>query len=285
MRHLIAIALLCTLPAGAFEPVRDGAFVGGLVAGRTSIAPGETIDLALRIQHDEGFHTYWKAPGIVGVGTQIDWTDTSGLEPAAILWPQPQRIKMGPYWAYGYEGETFLIVPVTAPASAQPGTTARLKAKVSFMICPAVLTPTESCYPGFVDLELDLPVTEKPGEASEFAEAIGRSRATFASKNTIWNATAEREDDLITLTLQPKKGAKFVLPKTLYFYSDDGTIHSDKPQPVHHHDDGRTTLSLTRSEFAPEGRDSLNGILYTESGHPDGSGARPILIGAPFTAK
>ena len=279
------IALLLVASSLAAEPVRDGAFVGEFVAGKTSIAPGETIDLALRIQHDKNFHTYWKAPGIVGVGTDIDWVETGGLETGDINWPQPQRIKMGPYWAYGYEEDTFLIVPLSAPADVKTGRNAKLSAKVSFMICPAVLTETETCYPGFVDLEFEIPVTEKPGEKTPWAKPIRAARTTFSSPNTTWDGSARRAGNQISLTLRPRLSAKPVSPLAPYFYSADGTVHSDKPQAVTRHKDGSMTISLTRSEFAPKDSKSLQGILYTETGLPDGSGAKPIEIDIPYATE
>ena len=280
------LAILLSLASSlAADSVRDGAFLGEFVAAKESIAPGETIDIALRIRHDPGFHTYWKAPGIVGVATNIDWLETSGLTPAEILWPQPQTIKMGPYTAYGYEKETLLVVPVTAPHDAKAGTTAKLLGKASFMICPAVITETESCYPGFVDLELEIPITKKPGAATKWQKSIAAARETFAKPNAAWDATAVRSGAQISLNLRPRDGAELTPPKTFYFYSADATIHSDKAQSVTRHADGSITLTMTRSEFAPKGTERLEGILYTATGLPDGSGAVPVFIAAPYEEK
>jgi thiol:disulfide interchange protein DsbD len=284
MRTILATILILTTTLGA-KPVRDGAFVGEFVAAKTAVQPGETIDIALRIQHDDAFHTYWKAPGIVGVPTEIKWTMKGGLEPGDILWPQPQRIKMGPYWAYGYEGETFLVVPLTAPEDAKPGTIAKLTAKVSFMVCPAVLTETNTCYPGFVDLDFEIPIAKEPGATTAWAKHIAAARKTFAVPNEAWDASATRSGEQLTLTLRARAGIKFARPESFYFYSYDGTVHSDKEQTVTHHDDGRITISLTRSEFAPKGKSALEGILFTDTGLADGSGAAPVLIEAPYRTK
>ena len=100
MRLIFGLSLLFTTTLTA-EPVREGALITELVSSKQSISPGETIDIALRIKHDKGWHTYWKSPGIVGVPTGIDWKLPDGFKAGKILWPQPETVKMGPYNAYG----------------------------------------------------------------------------------------------------------------------------------------------------------------------------------------
>ena len=71
MRLILGLLLLFTTTLIA-EPVREGAVITELVCSKQSIAPGETIDIALRIKHDKGWHTYWKSPGIVGVPAPLE---------------------------------------------------------------------------------------------------------------------------------------------------------------------------------------------------------------------
>ena len=283
MKSLIVLALLNS--ALAAEPVRNAAFLGQIVAAKSSISPGETIDLAIHIKHDPGFHTYWKAPGIVGVPTAMEWAETPDLKPSDILWPQPQRVKMGPYWAYGYEGECYLVVPVTASTDAKVGTLANLKGQISFMVCPAVVTEDAGCHPGFVDLSIALPVSEKPGTDTRWSKPIKAARATFAIDNTIWNPSAERDGEEISLTLKPKPDPQSPAPERIHFYSSDGQIHSDEEQLVKRNRAGLITIRMKRSEFAPKAATSLKGILYTETGLPDGSGAKPVYIDIPYPVK
>ena len=98
---------LCSVYA---EPIREGSVEVELVNSVSCVAPGETVDIALRIKHNTGWHTYWKSPGIVGVPTGIDWKLPEHIEISDIKWPQPKNVKMGPYNAYGYTGEIFLIM-------------------------------------------------------------------------------------------------------------------------------------------------------------------------------
>ncbi len=273
----IGLALATAGPAGLAEPLRKGALVAEIVPSRAAIAPGETIDLALRIAHDPGWHTYWMSPGIVGLATGIDWGLPDGFEAAPILWPQPERVKMGPYHAYGYRDEVFLVVPLTAPADARPGETAVLKARASWMCC------SKTCHPAFVDLQLALPIAAAPAPATKWQKGISASRATFPKPNTAWSASAEMAGETVLLKLSPKERARPSPPDPPYFFSYDGLIHSDAEQDVTRGEDGSLTLELTTSEFGPENPTRLRGILYTPSGKPDGSGAVPVELDVPLS--
>lgn len=278
--RIIALALLVTAISAAplhAGPVREGALVAEIVPAKSSIAPGETIDLALRIAHDETWHTYWKSPGIVGLATQLDWKLPDGFAAGEILWPQPESVKMGPYTAYGYEGQAFLVVPLTAPANATPGTTVRLRTRASWMCC------AKTCHPAFVDLDLELAISAKAGKATTWQKDINAARATFPKANDIWLGSASREGESITLVLKPKKAKPASPPKEPYFFSHDGLIHSDAAQIVTMGDDGSLTLKLTTSEFGPKKPTHLRGILYTKTGKPDGSGASPIELEVPLS--
>jgi DsbC/DsbD-like thiol-disulfide interchange protein len=278
--RIISFALLLTAASAAplpAAPVREGALVAEIVPAKTSIAPGETIDLALRIAHDESWHTYWKSPGIVGLATQLDWKLPDGFVAGEILWPQPESVKMGPYTAYGYEGETFLVVPFTAPANAKPGTKIKLQTRASWMCC------AKTCHPAFVDLKLDLPISTKTGEATKWQKHIDAARTTFPKTNDIWLGSAHRVGETIVLQLKPKKAKSASPPKEPYFFSHDGLIHSDAAQIVTRGDDGSLTLKLTTSEFGPKKPTHLRGILYTKTGKPDGSGASPVELEIPLT--
>ncbi len=277
---LLAIATSLSLPtavATAEGPVREGALIAEIVAAKTSIAPGETIDLALRLAHDKGWHSYWKSPGIVGLGTAIEWKLPAGFTTAPIRWPQPETVKMGPYTAYGYHDEVFLVVPLTAPADAEPGTVLRLSARATWMCC------AKTCHPASADLSLTLAISANPGKASLWQKPIAAARSTFAKTNTLWTATALLEKETITLRLQPVEGTSPTPPKRPYFFCHDGLIHSDVEQRPTRTDDGTLTFTLSTSEFGPKNPTHLRGILYTRSGKPDGSGAQPIELKVPLT--
>jgi thiol:disulfide interchange protein DsbD len=50
-----------------------------LLLEKPSVAPGESFDVALRLQMKEAWHTYWKHPGDSGEPTDITWTLPAGF--------------------------------------------------------------------------------------------------------------------------------------------------------------------------------------------------------------
>lgn len=275
---LIIGLLLIFISNSISKPVKEGALTTELVSSKESIHPGETIDIALRIKPNEGWHTYWKSPGIVGVPTKIDWTLPEGLKVGEILWPQPQTVKMGPYDAYGYHKEVFLVVPLTSSRSLEFGKKLFVKARVSWMCC------SEVCQPGFADLSLELPISKKsqPIKNTEWSKSIIKSRSTFPSVNESWETSAVRRGDDIELTLKKIKGKNPTTPNNPYFFCEDGLIHSDKKQIIQIPSKESIVLKLHISEFGPKKPTHLKGIFFNKSGLPDNSGAPPIYINAPI---
>ena len=279
MKLKLIIGLLLTFIANSLsKPVKEGALTTELVSSKESIHPGETIDIALRIKPNEGWHTYWKSPGIVGVPTKIDWTLPEGFKVGEILWPQPQTVKMGPYDAYGYDKEVFLVVPLTSSGSLEPGKKLFVKARVSWMCCSKV------CQPGFADLSLELPVSKKNQtiKNTEWSKSIINSRSTFPLVNESWETSAVRNGDDIELTLKKIKGKNPTTPNNPYFFCEDGLIHSDKKQIIKIPSEKLIVLKLHISEFGPKKPTHLKGIFFNKSGLPDNSGAPPIYINVPI---
>ncbi|MEM6280249.1 MAG: protein-disulfide reductase DsbD domain-containing protein, partial [Verrucomicrobiota bacterium] len=105
------------------------------------IEPGSTITVGLRIVPDEGHHTYWRGPGIVGVATVIEWDLPEGFEAGPIQWPAPEKVDMVGITANGYKGDTILLTEIKIPEDLPRGAF-HLHAKIAWMSCAT------SCNPG-----------------------------------------------------------------------------------------------------------------------------------------
>ena len=79
---------------------------------------------------------------------------------------------MGPFAAYGYEGEVLLPVEVTPPAAIE-GTEVTIRARASWLVCQ------EECTPGDAVLSLRLPVATESASDPRWAEAFARTRAAL----------------------------------------------------------------------------------------------------------
>ena len=184
LRHLGVAALLwlCaawTLTAAA-QVVRTDHVAAELVAARSAVRPGDSLQIGLFMQHIPKWHTYWRNPGDSGLPTRIEWQLPSGVEVGAIEWPAPKRLPIGPLLNYGYEGELLLPLRLSVPADAQPGSELKLRATAHWLVCLDV------CIPESAQLELRLPV-------------VG---ADTLPASTAWSADFERASALRALPLQ-----------------------------------------------------------------------------------
>jgi thiol:disulfide interchange protein DsbD len=122
-----------------------------LHAEQTAIVAGESFNVALRLQPDEGWHTYWRNPGDTGLPTRIEWQLPAGFVAGEIEWPVPERIDYEGLVNIGYHGDTWLIVPISTPPNLEAGEQT-LIATARWLVCEKV------CIPGSADLSITLPV-------------------------------------------------------------------------------------------------------------------------------
>lgn len=106
------------------------------------VGPGRPLWLGLLIQHQDGWHTYWKNPGDSGLPTTLEWTLPQGVQAGEIAWPVPKKFPLGDLANYGYEGSLLLPVPVrmeTAPVG--PDLIVQLHAR--WLVCRRECIPQE----------------------------------------------------------------------------------------------------------------------------------------------
>jgi len=143
-----------------------------LLSETTNLVPGESHWLAVRLQSDEGWHTYWKMAGDSGEATEAtEWSAPEGTVIGDIQWPAP-------YWLpfpgsdlvnYGYEGEVILPIQVQLPEAIE-GDQVTISTTVNWFVCELI------CIPGNHRLDLTLPVGRvaelDAGRGSVITEAL-----------------------------------------------------------------------------------------------------------------
>lgn len=137
-----------------------------LLAATTGVAPGGELTLGIHLQQDEGWHTYWRAPGTIGQPTEATWTVPAGVTVDALRFPLPERFQQDGETSYGYDREALLTAVAHVPKDAKAGDLP-VSVKVNWLVCKT------SCIPGEVVLERTFRVT--PGEP-----APGPNAAAFA---------------------------------------------------------------------------------------------------------
>src|SRR3954469_3312524 len=85
----VLLFLLCPAWLGAAGPSPVKA---SLVAEVSSFTPGKPFLAGVRLQHDAGWHTYWKDPGDSGLPTTVAWNLPKGVTAGPLEWPEPQFV-------------------------------------------------------------------------------------------------------------------------------------------------------------------------------------------------
>ena len=71
-RWVVAVPWLALLSLSELRADDPAPVQASLVAAETSVQPGRPFTVALRLQHAEHWHTYWRNPG-TGLPTTLAW--------------------------------------------------------------------------------------------------------------------------------------------------------------------------------------------------------------------
>ena len=218
------LALLCALgamwaPSAAAQAVRTDHVTAELVAERTAVQPGGSLQIGLFMQHIPKWHTYWRNPGDSGLPTRIEWQLPPGVTVGEIEWPAPKRLPIGHLVNHGYEGELLLPMRLSVPAAARTGTELTLRGTAHWLVCLDV------CIPESATLELRLPVVgadTTPGSTA-WTPDFERASALRASPLQGWTTALQRQGRELLLTLEsdaPRAGAKPLPPIEVFTYRE-----------------------------------------------------------------
>ena len=257
--------LAATLLAGAAMAgpvVNSGHIESELVAQETGIAPGGTVYVALRQKIIPGWHTYWRNPGDAGEATKIAWTLPAGWSAGDMVWPTPQKAKLGPLLDYAYEGEVFIPVPISAPANAQVGTTISLNADVAYLVCEQV------CVPEDAKLTLLLPVVAGAPSADPKWGPVVADVLAKAPKPAGLKAVFKLDGQTLKLAVTggPLKGAD--MAGAYFFPYSPKVIEHAAEQVIERGPEGLTLSLKPGYDFVGGGTPpaELQGVLATKAG-------------------
>ena len=249
----VAASIACAARAA---PVNTGHVQLELSPAAMSIAPGSTLHVALHQKIAPGWHTYWRNPGDAGEPPKIGWTLPQDWRAGEIAWPAPPvRLPVGPLMDYGYKGEVYLPIPITAAAAAASGSTARLKADVSLLVCKDI------CIPEDATLTLDLPVSRS---AASPDPAVAAALASIPKASGLTATMALQGSRLAIAVLGPALKGPGV--REAYFFPYDSTvIKHASPQRVER-GAGGLTLSVEPGYAFSHGKPpaSLSGVLAVD---------------------
>jgi len=233
-----------------------------LVAPVNAVEPGQTFEVALRLRHNEKWHTYWENPGDAGMTTMIDWSLPEGFTAGSIHWPTPTLYMQGDddfrIANYVYEGETLLIIPITAPENFA-GETVTIAAQVDWLEC------AEICVPGSARLSLDLAVgvTENDPRWAEAFSAYKQKHWPKTPDGLQARAESLGEDKVLLRVESQEPFAENL--DGLFYFDADAVIAPSGEQLLSRPDAQTLVLELQMSESS-EVPETLRGILKAPSG-------------------
>ena len=266
MRFLVLVLLLAE-SVRAEEPKQENPLRVELVSSVTEFVPGEPFQVALHLRHKENHHSYWKAPGIVGIPTSVTWELPDGFTMGPLRWPVPERVDMAGHNAHGYRDDVLLVATLTSPPDFAKAKL-KIKGRAGWMCC------FKTCHPGSKDLTLSI---KRGGEAvaapEETAVLFEEAAALLPRPAEGWDVSARSKGDELVLELSSSTDGE-ALPAELYFFCEQTLVDSDQPQALQPRQ-GKLLLRLGRAQFGPKDSARISGLLF----RPDGWGIHEGKVG------
>ena len=239
-----------------------------LIAEEHSVAPGQTVTVALEQDIRPGWHTYWRNPGEAGEATEIGWKLPAGWQAGPIAWPYPKELPVGPLMDYGYEGRPWLLVDITAPRDAKPGSSVTLSAAVDWLVCK------EICIPENATLTLPLAIGAAPAKPDPQLSAQFATARDLLPVASPWPVRFRLDRQLDLFVAAPKLG-NAALTSVHFFPFGEGPVKGIAPQQWRVLPDG-LLLRLQPGKKAASLR-GLGGVLVLQSA---GAPAQALTISA-----
>lgn len=262
---LLALAVaLAPAPARGQEPARSHVRAS-LLAEADAVRPGRPVLVGIRLEMEEGWHTYWKNPGDSGLATRVRWQLPEGFAAGEIRWPRPMRFSTGPLVSYGYERDVLLLVEVKAPPNVA-GREVRLAGRVDWLEC------LEACIPGKAELALTLPVRQTSA-AGPHAALFAQARRRLPSNDAGWAFTARVGTDGFLLDVRPPRGT--TLEEAWFYAAAPRVVDHAGPQALARE---ATAHRLTVPRDPDGSVERLTGVLVARTG----AGTRALEVDAPL---
>lgn len=231
-----------------------------LISEFSSVKPGQPFTLGLDFEIIPGWHTYWQNPGDSGEPLKVSWVSLSNVTFGPLDFPAPEKIEIPPLANYGYSGSVMFLTDVTPPGDLSPGTSVKIQAKATWLVCEATCIPEEGNF------ELTLPIKSEspypnPDWKNHFDQARARIPKAFDSKNV------RLSSDSNYLWLHFKREAfpsSNSVPKLTFFPKDQGLIENAAPQELVATSQG-PALRLTKNKILTGDPPALTGVIVASS--------------------
>lgn len=93
---------------------------------------------ALEMRLQDGWKTYWRAPGETGIPPRFDWHYSRNVNDVRVIWPTPKQLVQGGLVAIGYDRSVVLPLSVRPLRSGRP---VSLSGEIEIGVCKDVCVP------------------------------------------------------------------------------------------------------------------------------------------------
>ncbi|WP_299412721.1 protein-disulfide reductase DsbD domain-containing protein [uncultured Sulfitobacter sp.] len=167
---LCAAALFAITSTAAFAADPVGAPATATLIEGWQQADG-TIVSAVQITLEDGWKTYWRAPGDAGIPPAFNWNGSRNLVGVAVSWPTPKVFGQNGMRSVGYANRVTLPLSIAAKRSGKP---VHIKLALEIGVCKDICVPQTLKVTGTIAPSGNTPVpaiaaalAERPYTASE----------------------------------------------------------------------------------------------------------------------
>ena len=136
-----------------------------IVSGRLERDGKQAAMAGVQLRMNPQWKTYWKNPGDSGVPPSFDWSGSTNLKRAEVLYPAPHRFVEADGWALGYDDEVVFPVIVSPEREGEP---VELQLAFDFGLCK------DLCIPNAVTLGLSVGPDAGKGDARLIESFLAR---------------------------------------------------------------------------------------------------------------
>ena len=251
----ILAALLLSGNSVQAKPVQAGHVEVELISENSSITPGESFWVALKLRMDDDWHINWLNPGDFGLAPTIAWQLPQGFKAGEIEWPIPERLIFSPFVGYGYEGEKILPVKISPSSSILPGTEIRIEAAADWVVCGEV------CIPGGAKLSLELNVIKSSSlPVTIWAQLFESFRQAAPQVHNSYRVSSKLTEKALFISVAENSSDKMQIDSLIFFPKFNGLIKNAASQKLSKDESGYV-LEIERDPLGVTPPERLKGIL------------------------
>lgn len=256
---LIFLTLFWLFPVWLYaNPVATEYAEVELISEVSSIQPGKSFWVALRLEANEGWHTYWRNPGDTGLPTDIDWQLPEGFSASEIFWPRPERIEADTLMNYGHYDDVYLLTRIDSAEDSATTSPVTLQAHVSWLVCK------EICIPEQADLTLSLPVTEAVPQPTQAQQAVFAKARQALPRPSPWPVSFISAPETLTLRVKSDTFAAEQVEDVWFIPFQEEIIDNTAPQTLTVYPRG-FSLEVQRAEETDAAPEHLRGLLLLQT--------------------